>query len=61
MIVHTCNYIINGNEVSLPYVFFIYRQVDRQRDHLSRTSPQVLDGQEGGERGAIEKVLDGVI
>ena len=33
----------------------------QERDHLSRASPQVLDGQEGGERGAIEKVLDGVI
>ena len=26
----------------------------QERDHLSRASPQVLDGQEGGERGAIE-------
>ena len=29
--------------------------------HFSRTSPQVLGGQEGGERGTIEKVLDCVI
>ena len=29
--------------------------------HSSRTSPQILGGQEGGERGTVEKVFDHVV